>query len=75
MENILFTFIKKILQNFLSSNEQKVTSNEQKVRAKSNEQRATTKKQRATSNGKFHLHALELSDNSVAKLTKRRQKN
>ena len=68
MENILFTFIKKTLQNFLSSNEQK-------VRAKSNGQRATTKKQRATSNGKFHLHALELGDNSVAKLTKRRQKN
>ena len=33
MENLLFTFTQKeILENFLSSNEQKVTSNEQKVK-------------------------------------------
>ena len=49
---------KKILQKFLSGNEQKVTSNEQKVtsneRVKSNEQRAKSNEQRATSE-KFHL--------------------
>ena len=40
--------LKKILQNFLSSNEQKVTSNEQQ--AKSNEQQAKRNKQLAKNN-------------------------
>ena len=40
--------LKKIVQNFLSSNEQKVTSNQQKVM--SNKQRAKSKQQKVTSN-------------------------
>ena len=64
MENLLFTLTKrKILQNCLSNNEQKVTSNKQKSneqRAKSSEQRATSNKQRATSE-KFHLDMKKLS--------------
>ena len=49
MENVFVTFYSKIIiQNFLSSNEQKVTSNEQKVT--SNEQKVTINEQKATSN-------------------------
>ena len=48
MENFLFALTKrKILQNFLSNNEQKVTSNEQK--AANNEQKVTSNEQRAKS--------------------------
>ena len=49
MGNFLFNFTpKKILQNFLSSTEQKVTSNTQKV--KSNEEKLTVNKQTVTRN-------------------------
>ena len=58
MENLLFTFTqKKVFQNFLSSNEQKVTSNEQQAR--SNEQRAKSSEQRAKSFTPVRINLLQ----------------